>query len=254
MKLPVTFSTSLIQFYIFKREQLILILKNLFITLSISLFYIINLHSQERTVWKEMNKEEGNCGSSLKLYSDNSYFLEEFCDGVKFSFSMGEWKKRKNTVKLKPLSKKSITLEIIKREKTENPFIKVLDINNNPINQFDFLSYPKAFSVDEVVNDMDKYLEGNAKLTLTEISSPLQTDADGKTGSPNISENYDLLAYDFYRITGELFIIKGNELLNNSYVIKINLPKEVFQYQNLDYFELPVKKIILQGESYSFIK
>ena len=201
-----------------------------------------------------MNNEYGYCGSSLKLYSDNSYFFEEFCDGVKFSFSMGEWKKRKNTVKLKPKTKKSISFEIIKAEKTQDPDITVVDMNNDPIYQFDFISYPSSIPIEEVVSDMDKNLKFTEEVNMTEISSPFQTFTDGKTGIPNISENYDLLAYDFYRITGEFFIIKGNEALNNSYVIKINLPKEVFQYQNLDYFELPSKEIKLEEDNYSFVK
>ncbi|TBW28262.1 hypothetical protein [Gramella sp. KN1008] len=201
-----------------------------------------------------MNKEYGYCGSSLKLYNNNSYFFEEFCDGVKFSFSMGTWKRRNDKVKLKPISQNSITLEIIKSDKSEKPGIKILDINNEPIYQFDFVAYLREIPMKEVVQDLDEYLEYSEEIKMTEISQPLRTYTDGKTGTYNISENHNILAYDYYLITGEYFVIDGRYLSGNYFELKINLPKEIFQYQNLDYFELPSKKIKLESENYSFIK
>ncbi len=211
-------------------------------------------YAQEKTIWKEMNKEFENCGSSLKLYDDNSFFYEEFCEGIKFKFCIGNWTKQQDNIYLNPRTKESFTLTVVEKNKPENfSGIKVLDIHNKPISKFDFIQFPQDISLQNALTDMDDYISFTGKPNLTKISMPIQSDEAGIAIPYFTNKEGQLLAYDLYQISGTKETFKVKSFANTTYTVKINLPAEIFRYSAIEYYKLPYQYIKLDGVSYEFI-
>ena len=227
-------------------------MKNLFPILF--LLFFLNITAQEVPIWKEMNKEFEDCGSSLKLYEDGTFFYEKFCEGMRFSFCMGSWENRNSLIHLNPRIKESFTMNILKEEKVESDGVfKLIDINNKPISGFDFIEFPGNVTVEEAVADMDDYVNFTGKVSLTEISMPIDTFEDGYLEMYSMNKEYQLMAYDLYQISGEIIVFNIKDILNTAYTVRVNLPAEIFQYSDLNYIELPSKYIQLEEDNYKFV-
>lgn len=208
-------------------------------------------YAQKKTIWKEFNLQEGNCSTNLKLYEDESYFLETGCE-QRSNVNLGQWEADGLLLRLKPEKiKKGIQI-------SERPFtdqdtgkITVLDQSGKPISGFDFIQFDTRIPIDEIIEEAKHKVNSVGELGLSEIYSSIDT-YEGST-RVSVHEGQVLFLFDLYQITDEKILFSPKDIQGKHLTLEVNFPSAVFNYPALSWYKLPSEYIRIGDRNFSFV-
>jgi hypothetical protein len=213
--------------------------------------FMVNGQSE---VYREYYEKNGFCSFSMKLFADSTYFYETGCEG-RSNVNFGKWEILSDTIHLTPIDtvnfNKSISITYDRpKEKDSNLVIRVIDMYNRPIGDFDLIVVPKEID-SKWINMPGRFTlkqEGETDIFLESI----KTDDNGYV-SVNCNPKSVIKLIDVLQMFN-INEIDYSEFNGENITIKLNVMKEMFRYPELKWLQLPNNKLVNNLKELEFVK